>query len=179
MKIAGVVPEPDGSVSITIYGTLQGGFGYMNVFSIEGAPSVGGYTTRGNVPASSNNTTVVVKPERSGIEGNVGEVIANNLKGIKETGAEMMPEAEVYPNPFRDDVTLKFDLKENIDKFTVFVTDLSGTIVHRLEVENALKGIWLQRLGLSGKFLPSGIYTIRIIGLPGYEQRMLKIIKQE
>jgi hypothetical protein len=73
---------------------------------------------------------------------------------------------------------LKFDLKDNFAKFTVLVSDLSGKIVHRLEVANPGTGTRLQKLGLNGQALPKGVYLVRIVGLPGQAPAPLKIVKE-
>ncbi|RYZ53306.1 MAG: hypothetical protein EOP49_07580, partial [Sphingobacteriales bacterium] len=136
VKITGVVPDATGSVEISMYAINQGGFGYLNAMAIEGAPSVApdpalGLTARGPVQAQSTGSQTVTTP-----------VTARGLQTapVAAETDELKISADVFPNPFREDVTLKFDLKDNFAKFTVLVSDLSGKIVHRLEVADPGKG---------------------------------------
>ena len=174
VKITGVVPDATGSVEITMYATQQGGFGYLNAFSIEGAPAVASegqtLTARGVAPASEHTETA------SDGEKSAASTTLQAKSAIADQN--QLISADAFPNPFKDDVTLKFDLKDNFAKFTVLVSDLSGRIVHRLEVENAGPGTRFQKLGLNGKTLTKGVYLIRVVGLPGQAPAPLKLVKE-
>jgi predicted esterase len=164
VKITGLIPEPDGSISIKIYGTTSGGFGYLNVFSIEGAPAVGSEMLARTAGQGKTTTAATVDAEAT--------------KPAPATINDPIGAADVYPNPFTDDVTLKFELKENVSRFTIAVVDLSGKIVYQREVANAPQGTWIQKLGLKGQTLGRGVYFVRVLGIPGHDQNDLKIIRQ-
>ncbi|HYK54846.1 MAG TPA: T9SS type A sorting domain-containing protein, partial [Flavisolibacter sp.] len=150
VQINGIVPDADGTVLITIYGTQQGGFGYLNALSIQGAQNLN------YVPAF---------------------LTRRNTAWSREAVPETLPAAEAYPNPFTDDVSVKFDLKQNMSSFTIQVLDINGKIIHQRKVVSAPKGIWIQKLGLNGRSLNSGVYFIRVIGLPD-QTPAIKILKQ-
>lgn len=170
VKITGVTPDPDGSVSITIYGTTSGGFGYLNVLSIEGAPGVGSEMfTRS---AGENRTGGPATTPAAPVEADSKPAVTQPAP-VDPIGA-----ADIFPSPFTNDVSIKFDLKQNVSRFTIVVTDVTGRIVHRREFANAQKGIWVQKLGLNGQSLKNGIYFVRVEGIPGHTQKDLKIIRQ-
>jgi hypothetical protein len=172
VQISGVVPDANGSVEITMYGTQSGGFGYLNAMSIEGAPSVAPDPSLGGMIARGSNTAPQTAPAAA-----TTDVSTTARQAQVETAATAVL-VDAYPNPFRDDVTLKLDIKENTAKFSVVVSDLSGKIIHRLEVANTAKGTRLQKLGLNGRSLPQGIYLVRVVGLPGQAPAPLKLVKE-
>jgi hypothetical protein len=162
IQISGVTPNQDGSVLITIYAANQGGFGYLNSLTISGVP-------------------YVAQPGQPNPAGRVGSVSAeskteqpNGLNGASIGKFDI----NAYPNPFVDDMTLKFELSRNISKFTVLVIDINGRIVHRKDLSNVPAGVSTQKLGLQGGSLQRGIYFIKVIGVPELNSRTLKVFKR-
>ncbi len=152
VQLSNIAPDASGNIFITVYSTT--GYGYLNGMSIQGAPSPTGINNRIANPISRSNDIKVVIP-------------ADNDE-VK---------VKAYPNPFTDDVTIKMNLGKNASKVAISVTDVSGNLVYLREVGSVSKGLWQQNLGLNGKLLKSGVYFVRVVGLPGNTTRVIKIVK--
>ncbi|MCM5529400.1 T9SS type A sorting domain-containing protein [Parasegetibacter sp. NRK P23] len=163
-KISGVKPDADGSVSITIYGTVQGGFGYLNAMTIEGAPTI---LTETQPDVAISTGTITQSAITSAI----------TLKTAQDEEQVRIVKATAFPNPFVDDITVEMKLTSDVSRFTVQVIDMNGKVVYSKDVANAQKGTWLQKLGLNGR-LPKGMYFIRVNGLPGQGVQILKVVKR-
>lgn len=162
-NISGIVPDANGHVLITITAANQGGFGYLNSLTISGVP---------NVPMSDQSNPAA----RTGIITSASEETQqpNHLNAASIGKFDI----SAYPNPFVDDMTLKFDLNRNISKFTVLVIDVNGRIVHRKELSNVPAGVSTQKLGLQGGSLNRGIYFIKVAGVPELNNKTLKVFKR-
>lgn len=177
-KISGVRPSADGSIEIVVYGTQQGGFGYLNVMSIEGAPVfesntysqnnqlIAGRST-GVQTGLSNATTAVNQTDKLAVD---------NEKSLSK--AEIKVSLSAYPNPFVDDVQVEYVLGQDLTKFTVVLMDINGNIVQQLNLGNIKAGRYVQKLGLSGKNLPTGVYFVRCFSSELKNNKSLKVIKR-
>jgi predicted esterase len=159
--INNITPDANGNVLITIYAANSGGFGYLNALTISGIPYV----------AQPGET-------QGGSGARVGSIITQNSTQPNLNGATGQFDVNAYPNPFVDDVTLKFDLTRNVTKFTVLVIDISGRIVHRKEMSNVPAGSYVQKLGLRGAELNLGMYFIKVLGVPELANKTIKVLKQ-
>ncbi|MGB3006838.1 MAG: T9SS type A sorting domain-containing protein, partial [Chitinophagaceae bacterium] len=83
-----------------------------------------------------------------------------------------------YPNPFKEDITLKLSLEKPVDKLNVIVADISGRAVFTRELRNVTMGVSHIQLGMNGNRFPPGTYFIRIQTLPGGKFETIKVIKK-
>ena len=153
-----IQPDANGNVLITIASSL--GYGYLNEMSIMGAPSPYPVTLR---KVNKNNSTTTA-------------LLSNNNRSTVATESSA-PEISAYPNPFVDDIVLKLNLKQDVGNLSVILTDMTGRPVRLQSFSNLKKGIWQQKLGLNGKTLSSGIYFVRVAGIPGEKDRVIKVMK--
>ena len=151
-----IQPDANGNVLITIASSQ--GYGYLNELSIMGAPSPYPVTLR----RVTRNTPAVA--------------IASTDKDVKEMD-NTTAEIAAYPNPFVDDILLKLNLKQDVSKLSVILTDLTGQPVRLQSFSNLKKGLWQQKLGLNGNTLSSGVYFVRVSGIPGEKDRVIKVVK--
>jgi hypothetical protein len=162
-QISNIVADENGNVLITLYAANQGGFGYLNSLTISGVP----YVAQPGSQQSMSGRVGVVSAESK-------EEQPNNLNAASIGKFDI----NAYPNPFVDDMTLKFELSRNVTKFTVLVIDINGRIVHRKELSNVPAGVSTQKLGLRGGSLNRGIYFIKVVGVPELNNRTLKVFKR-
>ncbi|MEX6687513.1 fibronectin type III domain-containing protein [Danxiaibacter flavus] len=153
VQISNVAPDASGNINVTVYSTT--GYGYLNGMSIQGAPAPAGLNNR--IANTTGRSAGDIKP-----------VIPADNDEVK---------VKAYPNPFTDDVTIKMNLGKNASKVAISVTDVSGNIIYLREVGSVSKGLWQQNLGLNGRLLKSGVYFVRVMGLPGNTTRVIKIVK--
>ncbi|WP_153800795.1 T9SS type A sorting domain-containing protein, partial [Foetidibacter luteolus] len=81
-----------------------------------------------------------------------------------------------FPSPFTDDVTLRMLLKESVNKLDVVVFDMNGRAIFSRGFGSVAKGVWQQKLGLSGRGLANGVYYIKVLGIPG--ENSIKVVKE-
>lgn len=159
--ISGVVPDSTGTVYITLYTTE--GRGYINAMTIEGAlndrsiqngSTSGSSGQGGTVAARVSRTTTQQTNITAGTVNNrvIAQPVINNLK----VGA--------YPNPFTDEVTLKFEMTEMKERVVVYMTDLMGRRIYTREFRNVPQGISQFKLGIQGNTFEPGIYIINVEG---------------
>jgi hypothetical protein len=153
-----IKPDSSGSVTISIYSTQ--GYCFTNSITIQAMLSP--EFANGNGGGGGGGNAVVIHS------------IALESETANESEANKLTS---FPNPFVDDVTLKFGLKQNVAKFTVAVTDLSGRTVYRKEFYNAAAGTWQQRLGINGRSLNAGMYIVQVLGIPGEKPKTFKLVK--
>lgn len=153
-----VRPDSSGSITVQVYSTQ--GYGWINSCTLQAmtAPEFADGGAGGGGGNSTGTTTRAVA-----LEAVNAESAADKLTG--------------FPNPFVDDVNLRFGLKQNVSKFTVTVFDLGGKAIYRKEFFNAPAGTWQQRLGLNGKSLNVGTYFIQVTGIPGEKPKTFKLVK--
>lgn len=152
-----IQPDENGSVLITIASSQ--GYGYLNELSVMASPSPYPVTLR----RVNKNTTTPAS-------------LSNSNRSAVEAESTA-PEISAYPNPFVDDILLKLNLKQDVSNLSVILTDMTGRPVRLQSFSNLKKGIWQQKLGLNGKTLSSGIYFVRVAGIPGEKDRVIKVMK--
>jgi large repetitive protein len=156
-QLNNIKPDGTGSVYISVSAAISGGFGYLNELSIQG------------VPNTDSAALAAANASRTGVR-----------TGLAQDGLDLnatVQSLNVFPNPFQDDVILRLALKENVNKFTVLVTDMSGKTIFRKEFNNAPAGVWQQQLGLNARSLNKGIYLIQVAGIANEKPKIFKVIK--
>ena len=166
-QINGVRPDGDGAVFINV---AAGG---ISPYAYIGALVVQGYTadTTGNAAAGiSSKSAGLANPDEeqsplaAPVTGNEGET------GKSRTLA-------AYPNPFADELTVKLNLQKPAEKLSVQLIDVTGKIIQTKELRNVPIGISQYNFNTSNRGLKSGVYILRIVGLPG-KNESLKLIRK-
>ena len=168
--IYGVAPDSTGTINIVFVCAPGTGYAMLNAIELQGMPSaavIGSDSTgTGGVIATGvhNNGTVA------------GTALGMTNASVDSAANPFNITAGAYPNPFSDNVTVKFDFQQNVSKFTLVIADISGTIVQKQEFSNVPAGPWVQTLNTSG--LGNGTYFIRVLGLPaGQAVETFKVVK--
>ncbi len=163
--------RPDSSGTITVKIKSLNSYGFINSLSIQGMP----------LPANVAQDSILTS-------GGGGQLNAKNVNNISRAPASSMlaapsetlntltPDVRIAPNPFVDNITVKFDFKENVSNFTVQVVDINGRVVHRQEFSNVQKGTWQQSIQLDRSLAP-GTYFIQLLGVPGLKTNSYKLLK--
>jgi len=147
-------------VLITMYGTISGGFGYLNALTIYGAPSVG--------------------PDPSALSALLTDVDGGPVSELApvEQLESVILKQKVYPNPFADELNVQLELKKNVSKMALVLYDLSGRVIMRKDFSNVNQGIWKQRLTIEGQTLKSGVYILQIQGADENRTTNMRVIKR-
>ncbi|MCB0820049.1 MAG: T9SS type A sorting domain-containing protein [Bacteroidetes bacterium] len=66
---------------------------------------------------------------------------------------------EIYPNPTSGNASVTIDALNNLDNYTITVTDMMGRVVSSDRINNQ-KGAFIHNLNVNN--LPSGIYTVSV-----------------
>ncbi len=171
--INGIKPDSNGSVLITFYTGATTPYAMWTSLTIQGMPSPD-----------------VIAADSAGTAGVIASSVTRNI--ISVTGANLLDASAVnaldssasqrlntrlaaYPNPFVDNVTVKFDFQQNVAKFTLAITDASGKIVQKQEFSNVPAGNWQKILNLSN--LTQGVYFIQLYGLSDEKVKSFKLVK--
>ncbi|HEX9512009.1 MAG TPA: T9SS type A sorting domain-containing protein [Puia sp.] len=171
--ISGVKPDSNGSVFITFYTDATTPYAMWTSLTIQGMPSPD-----------------VIAADSAGTAGVISSSVTRRL--VTVTGANLLDASAVnaldssasqrlntslaaYPNPFVDNVTVKFGFRQNVGRFTLVVTDDAGRVVQKQEFNNAVAGQWQQTLNLGN--LTRGVYFIQLYGLPGKKAQSIKLVK--
>lgn len=167
--ISGVSPDSTGTVYITMYTTE--GRGYINAMTIEGALGGGSDVEfGGGVPAGQ---AIVLRNNGSTLQPTIaGTNTANRLLPGSVTVENV--KVSTYPNPFVDEIVLKFEMPEMKERVTVYLTDLTGRRIYSREFRNVPQGISQFKLGVSGNNYAPGVYILNIEGAT----TNLKVIKK-
>ncbi len=170
--IYGIKPDSTGTINMTMHSTV--GYGFLNSITIQGMPSadvIGADSTgmAGTIAASLVN--------RNGLTGLGASILDPTVAATPEasaTGLNLNTSLGAYPNPFVDNVTVSFDVKQNVGKFAVVIVDAGGRIVRKEEFTNVPGGRWQQTMNLSG--LPRGMYFVQVLGSEAVQSfKMVKV----
>ncbi len=154
-QINNIQPNASGEISVTVYSTT--GYGYLNAMTLQAVPSVVAGARIAKRLTRDNNA--------------VDAVGTNSVIPLTES------QISVYPNPFVDDINLRLRIPKPVAALTVRVTDMNGNIIHSKKYTNVPAGVWKQSLGLKGRSLSSGMYTISVSDGSTAKPVVLKIIK--
>ncbi|WP_153796959.1 fibronectin type III domain-containing protein [Foetidibacter luteolus] len=160
-----IAADENGSVLITMYNINAGGFGYLNSLQFQGRLM----PDTGQGAARKINTTNRPKNKQA--------VTAKTANTQPADAGNAKATATAFPNPFTDDVLLKLNLQQPVEKLDVNVFDATGRIIYQRSFGNLPKGLWQQKLGLSGRPVKQGLYFIKVLGLPG-QPAVIKLIKR-
>lgn len=168
-RITGVIPDADGSVTITMYGVNVGGFAYLGAMSIEGAPLV------------QPDPALIINPFGRGgglitlsLADSTGTALAVNADNMAT--ANTQPGFTVYPNPFTDQVRISFHLEQTTANVIIRIADMNGRIVHLQKIDHPAAGQNVYLLNIPAS-LQKGIYLVEVSGL-GSKPGVIKILKQ-
>ena len=174
--INGIKPDSTGSVLITFYTDATTPYAMWSSLTIQGMPSpdviaADSAGTAGVIASRVNQGVVTVTGDNS-LDANSVSI----LNGQDSTDSQLLNTSlSAYPNPFVDNVTVKFDFQQNVAKFTLVITDAGGKIVRKEEFSNVPAGNWQQTLNLSN--LTRGIYFIQLYGLSDEKVKSFKLVK--
>ena len=161
IQINNVVPDANGSVLISLTPAIVSGFGYINSLSIQAIPS---------------DITNMQSGRKASKEADVTAMLSNT-----DSSSELNPGKSVivgtYPNPFVDDITVKFSLDNPVSRIAVLLKDITGKPVFSTTLTNLPKGISERRLGLKGRRLAPGIYGLQLAGLPAGKKAAIIVVK--
>ncbi|PUZ20302.1 Fibronectin type III domain-containing protein [Chitinophaga costaii] len=154
VQIAGVVPDQNGNIKITVY--IYANYAYLNALVIQAFPS-----TQPNLP-----TLQVKNPQqKKGIT--LGDISsADNTLTV----------VNVYPNPIQSTVYVSLHQGKQSSVVALRLYDLSGHLVAAKDLGNVTTGSYLQRLDVSSNRLASGYYLLQIIA-DGQTVKTIKLFK--
>ncbi|HTI09474.1 MAG TPA: PA14 domain-containing protein [Puia sp.] len=172
--INGIKPDSNGSVLISFYTDATTPYAMWSSLTIQGMPSPD------VVAADSAGTAGVIASSllnRGVVTADGGNLLDASLAGSLDTASNshLNTSFGAYPNPFVDNVTVKYSFSKNTGKFTLVITDDAGKVVQKQEFSNALAGQWQQTINLAN--LKGGIYFIQLQGLPGEKVPAIKLLK--
>jgi predicted esterase len=166
-QINGVRPDQDGAVFVSIAAGGISPYGYIGALVIQGytADTTGnaaaGITSRSAGPANPDE-------EQSPL---AAPVTLNDAEsGNSRTLA-------AYPNPFADALMVRLNLDRPAEKLSVQLVDISGKVVLSKELRNVPRGSSQYSFETGDRRLNTGVYILRVVGLPGKNQS-LKLIRK-
>jgi large repetitive protein len=171
-RINGVKPDSTGTVYITIY--TVAGYGYINAMTIEGALSADNNSQGSSGGGGQRRNGLIVGSTTNPLTG-------GNLASSQNsrTGAISMEsvKASVYPNPFVDEVTIRFEMPKMKERVMITLLDQSGRIVFTRELRNIPQGVSQFPIGIKGNTLAPGVYFLRAEGAD-MNKHVLKLMKR-
>jgi hypothetical protein len=170
-RITGVVPDADGSVTITVYGVNVNGFAYLGAMSIEGAPMIQPDPALGINPLGRNDGLITHEQADSAGTATLAADADNATAEIKQQGFT------VYPNPFTDQVRVSFHLEQSTATVMIRVADMNGRIIHVQKIDHPAAGSNVYQLNLPAS-LQRGIYLVEVSGLGGSKPVVSRILKR-
>jgi hypothetical protein len=171
VQITGIKPDSTGTIYFTMYTTDNRG--YLNEMTIEGVPPATETVTPPFVTGrtnSTNNSNVTDQPpvETSNVAVVVTESEVDNVQQSKLSS---------YPNPFSNELILKFELQNATENMAVSVADITGKLIMTKQLKNLPQGTSEQRLDMNSSHLKSGVYLIRVDGFKDGKPRVLRVVK--
>jgi large repetitive protein len=169
--------KPDSTGKITVYMTTTNMYGFLNALMIHGmvspdmvedVPPVNNYIVTGRGSQDAVNQSATTNATRTDAATATASALENTAGSGKLTG---------YPNPFSNNLTLKFDFKEDVSTFTLAVTDLAGRTVYMKTYSQVPKGAWQQTIDFGNKLAP-GQYIVNLRGLPNEKPKVIQVVKQ-
>jgi hypothetical protein len=160
--LTGFKPDENGEIHVTFYGTTA--YSFLNSVTIYGMPGVDvGDQGTGEPPMMTRSV-------------NPGQPSGNASATVSKETLPNSSITQVYPNPFVDNITVEFDFKRNISKFTVAIVDASGRTIQTRTFANISSGKWKQTIQMD-RSLPQGVYYLQVIGLPDIDRKSYKLLK--
>ncbi|MCO5239689.1 MAG: PA14 domain-containing protein [Chitinophagaceae bacterium] len=172
VQLNDIEPDATGSVEISLYGTIAGGFGLLSNLTIQAVPSIesGNYSNRLqsglNIRSNQLNNTAALN--------NGNATVGIDEKAKVESSSIL---ATAYPNPFVDDVVLKLYLNNKANKLAVLLKDISGRSIYSTEFKGVPAGESEHILRLKGRYLSPGIYWLQVADPFNGESTTIKILK--
>jgi hypothetical protein len=152
VQIDNVVPDQNGTVTYTVSLGATALYAYQNSLVIKG------YANTTTAAATAADLTAATAEEQ-----------------VQEDSAATV-QVQAYPNPVDNDVLLSAPLHKAVPELVVQVYEPSGTMLSTRRFANVPKGLWQQRIPLTGR---SGLYFVRISGLPDGRNQTIRLIKRK
>jgi hypothetical protein len=152
VQIDNVVPDQNGTVTYTVSLGATALYAYQNSLVIKG------YAITTTAAATAANQTAATAEEQ-----------------VQQDSAATV-QVQAYPNPLDNDVLLSAPLHKAVPELVVQVYEPSGTMLSTRRFANVPKGLWQQRIPITGR---SGLYFVRISGLPDGRNQTIRLIKRK
>lgn len=171
VTITDVAPDENGSVLIEIRA------GGLSAFAYIGAVVIDSYT-KGVV--DNNGSGLIVGRSRNS---SPLRTTADQQPAVTERSttpavqAAQRNDVGLFPNPFEENISIRFELTANADRLNVLVRDIAGRTVLTKELRNIPAGPSQQNLGLDAGKLKAGIYFVTVTGLPENEVKTIRVVK--
>lgn len=180
VRIDNIKADGDGNALIDISVPPGSQFGYINSLVIQGYQASedlqgNNFIVNGRVAPGTN--------ER--LNGNVVTTQDTTLtlasewivaRPANENNIIVIDKIGVYPNPFKDQITVTANFANKQDKVVVKMIDMNGKVLLKYKFSGLPKGNWSNRFFLSGTINP-GVYLIQVITGDGLPPQVFKIVK--
>jgi large repetitive protein len=172
VTLTDIAPDENGSVLIEIKA------GGLSAFAYIGSVVIDSYT-KGVVDENAQGGMIV-----AGGRPGSGQRTSQQLSVVERTTTPTLLQVHqnkvsLFPNPFAENIAVRFELTANAERLNVFVRDVAGRTVFTKELRNLPAGVVQQSLGLDGNKLKPGVYFATITGLPGNETQTIRIVKNK
>jgi hypothetical protein len=152
VQIDNVVPDKNGTVTITVSLGSAALYAYLNSIVIKGY-SLNSTTTTTTTSTNADLAAAIAEPDTNPAA------------------------AQAFPNPVRNAVTLQVPLAKAVASLSVQLTNAAGSVIYSRVFPNVPQGTWQQRIPLEGKASQPGVYFVRITGLPEEKTHQFKLLK--
>lgn len=143
-------------------------FGVLDISKVDGEIILSGYTPSAVINYNRSCTGGYTKI--SALDEDTDKRVSSKKGGIVSQDNFAF---NIYPNPALDNTSYSFELTED-SKFKVSIMDMTGRFVMKPVVKKASKGIYTEKLDLSG--YTAGMYVVKIqIGNKVYSKELLKV----
>ena len=119
---------------------------------------IAGATEPKYVPVSSGDYSVIVSDPVTGCSSQPSNIIAYYFTGV--SSVKNNQSVLIYPNPFKDFVTISYDLPEP-GSVLISLFDAVGKEIMLLE-NNSQQDAGLHSIVMKGQFLDKGLYYIKV-----------------
>ena|GEM_PF-1781499 len=100
------------------------------------------------------------------------------VNGVSDISGQLFDNIKVFPNPFRDQVTIQFNMVPDVTKVQARVYDVLGRMVADFSntIKSGYNSFSWNGAGTDGISLPTGTYMLKVTN--GTEVKTAKLIKQ-
>jgi len=179
VQIDKVRPDENGEVYITVSLGQYAMYAYLNGMAIH-AYKLGDDGSGGGGTGRSTNYITNVQPDNISTSSNISTSNSDNRTETEGTVEDNMIVSKVaaYPNPFIDHVMVDLDFITDQKKVSIQVIDANGRQILTREFTGVRKGVWTQKLDLSGANVKPGMYLLKIISADSQvPPKVFKIVK--
>jgi P pilus assembly chaperone PapD/predicted esterase len=148
--------DANGEIAFTLSIPAGGQVGYLNAMEIDVTPNTPGNLANNNLVMSNNPTTA----------------LSGNNMGVKGT-----LQANVYPNPFVDNLAVDLTLQQPAASMLIEISDMSGKLLYRELKKGVPEGKNLIRIDTQRFVGITGMYILKITSSTG-ETKSVKLMKK-